>query len=528
MSRRLLAAALIGAVLSSPFVAAAQGARDTVSILVRNDSVGFDPHRVSGRGAAEVLFMLTDTLVAVEDDQKTLHPLLAKSWTVSPDGLTYVFDLRQDVKFCSGRAMTAADVVYSLKRLVAPETRSPAAWRAGKVRSITARDAHTVEYVLERPYNELLLQLAQSFGAIIDKEEVEKLGRDYGVKGLNGTGPFCWGDWKPRSEFVLNRHDAYRWGPAFYENRGPAHVARMVWKVVPEESSIVAAMQTGAGDITYVAPEWAVEQMKRDPRLAVASPRVSNYTAFLGLRVNKELTGDVRVRQAMSLAINREELVKGLWFGQADPATTYVSPGTLDWNGDVRARFDPDAANRLLDEAGWVRGADGVRVKDGKRLAPQLVAAGTPGWRTRSEAIQGALKRVGIDLRLLLPEPALAMAQINSSPDFDAYALFAPYGTAGEAMMVFHSAGIPAPNRVNWRDAATDALLDGGQVALDDAERAAAYAKVQRTIMENAVVIPLAHEKLFLFSNKRLAGVKPHGIYNCGVYKGLDVKVAAR
>lgn len=526
---RPLAAALIGAAILSPAIAAAQTPRDAVSILVRNDSVGFDPHRVTGRGAAEVLFMMTDTLVAIEDDQRTLHPLLAKSWTISPDGLTYTFNLRNDVKFCNGKALTADDVVYSLKRLTAPETRSPAAWRAGKVKSITAKDTHTVEYVLERPYNELLLQLAQSFGAIIDKDDVEKLGRDFGVKGLNGTGPFCWGEWKPRSEFMLTRHEAYRWGPAIYDNSGPAHVARVLWKVVPEETSIVAAIQTGAGDMTYVAPEWAIEQLKKDPRLALAMPRVSNYSAFLGMRANKEMTADVRVRRAIVHAIDREELNKRFWFGQARPSETYVSPGTLDWSGEVKASYDPEAANRLLDEAGWVRGADGFRVKDGKRLAPKLIAAATPGWRTRGEAIQGYLKRVGIDLQLVLPEPALAMAQINTSPDYDMYALFAPYGTAGEALMVFHSRSIPAPNRVNWKDAETDANLDAGQVALNDADRAAAYAKVQRIIAENAVTVPLVHEQLFLFSNKqRVSGVKAHGIYNSAIYKGLDIKLAAR
>lgn len=82
----------------------------TVTILVRNDSVGFDPHKATGRGAAEILFMMADTLVAVEDDQKTLRPLLAKSWSLSDDGLTYTFNLRDDVKFCDGKPMTAADV----------------------------------------------------------------------------------------------------------------------------------------------------------------------------------------------------------------------------------------------------------------------------------------------------------------------------------------------------------------------------------------------------------------------------------
>ncbi|WP_426955794.1 ABC transporter substrate-binding protein [Muricoccus radiodurans] len=518
----LAAAALL---LGRAGEAAAQANRDSVNILVRNDSVGFDPHKVTGRGAAEILFMVTDTLVALEDDQKTVHPLLAKSWTISPDGTTYTFQLREDVTFHNGKPLTAEDVAFSLSRLVAPETRSPAAWRAGSVKSITATGRHTVEYVLNRPYNELLLQLAQSFGAIIDKDEVAALGNEFGSRALNGTGPFRWGEWRPRDRFTLTRNDAYRWGPAVYENRGPAQVRQVVWQVIPEESAIIAAMQTGASDITYVAPEWAVEGLKRDPRLTLAEPRVSNYSAFLGLRTNREMTSDFRVRQAMAMAVNRQELVQRLWFGQAGIAESYINPGTLDYSDQGKVRTDRDAANRLLDEAGWTRGADGIRVKDGKRLSPELIAAGTPGWRTRLEAIQGYMRAVGIELRLLLPEPAAAMSRINASPDYDAYALFQPYGTAGEALMSFHSRNIPAPNRVNWRDAETDALLDAGQVALSEAERADAYAKVQRIVAEKALVIPIAHEKLFLFANRRVSGAKVHGIYNCGIYKGLDLRI---
>jgi ABC-type transport system substrate-binding protein len=501
--------------------------RETVTILVRNDSVGFDPHRVTGRGAAEILFMLTDTLVTLEDDQRTVRPGLAKSWTVSPDGLTYVFSLREDVVFHNGRKMTAEDVVYSLSRLIAPETRSPAAWRAGAVKSITAKDAHRVEYVLERPYNELLLQLAQSFGAIIDRQEVEALGRDFGVKGLNGTGPFRWGEWLPRDRFTLLRHDAYRWGPPIYENAGPAHVRRIVWRVVPEENTIVASMQTGAGDITYVVPEWAVEQLRRVPRMTVAEPRVSNYSAFLGLRTTREMTADLRVRRAMAMSVNREQLVRGLWFGQAGVAQSFVNPKALDHSPRGDVGYDPAGAARLLDEAGWERRPDGFRYKDGKRLQPEVIAAATPGWRVRLEAIQGFMKEVGIDLKLLLWEPAAAMARINTSPEFDAYALFAPYGTAGEALMAFYSRNMPAPNRVGWNDPRTDALIERGMTALNDADRSAAYAEVQEIVARNALVIPLAHERLFLFSGRRVTGVKVHGIYNCGVYKGLDIRVVA-
>lgn len=163
--------------------------------------------------------MMADTLVAVEDDQKTLHPLLAKSWSLSGDGLTYTFNLRDDVSFCDGKKLTAADVVYSLKRLIAPEARRPPGV-FGKVSDIAAQDDTTVVYTLKEPNNELLLHLAQSFGSIIDRANVEKLGADFGVKGLNGTGPFCWAEWRPRDQFTVLRHDAYKWGPAIYDNKG--------------------------------------------------------------------------------------------------------------------------------------------------------------------------------------------------------------------------------------------------------------------------------------------------------------------
>ena len=139
--------------------------------------------------------MLADTLVTLDYDMKTIQPGVAESWSVSPDGLVYTFNLRKDVKFCDGKPMKAEDVVYSLKRWINPETKSPVRWRAGKVADIVAKDDYTVDYKLSSPYSEMLYQLTQSFAVIVDKDNVAKLGPDFGVKGFNGTGPFCWVDW---------------------------------------------------------------------------------------------------------------------------------------------------------------------------------------------------------------------------------------------------------------------------------------------------------------------------------------------
>ncbi|HCW17399.1 MAG TPA: peptide ABC transporter substrate-binding protein, partial [Achromobacter sp.] len=190
--------------LAAPMHAVAQSDK-TVLILRELDTDKYDPHRTTARGAAEVLFMAADTMVGLDYDMKTPVPALAKSWTVSPDGLTYTFSLRDNVTFCSGRKMTAKDVVASYERWLNPETKGLERWRAGPVDSITAPDDVTVVYKLKKPYNELLQQMAHYMHSVINIDQVKELGPDYGVKAFDGTGPYCFQSWSPRNEVVLTR-----------------------------------------------------------------------------------------------------------------------------------------------------------------------------------------------------------------------------------------------------------------------------------------------------------------------------------
>ena len=164
--KRLLAATTV--LLLSATAASAQ----SLTIVREVDSDRYDPHRTTARAASEILFMLGDTLVALDEDMQTIHPSLASSWTVSDDGTLYTFNLRDDVTFCDGKPMTASDVAYSLKRWVDPDTNSPVAWRAGDVVDVRAVDDYTVEYELSAPFSELLYQLTQSFAVIIDEANV--------------------------------------------------------------------------------------------------------------------------------------------------------------------------------------------------------------------------------------------------------------------------------------------------------------------------------------------------------------------
>lgn len=521
----LLATAIAGGLaLATPAMAQAQ---NTLTIVREVDSDRYDPHRSTARAASEVLFMLADTLVSLDHDMTSIKPGLAESWTVSPDGKVYTFKLRSDVKFCDGKAMTADDVVYSLKRWIDPATRSPVRWRAGPVEDIVAKDATTVEYRLTAPFSELLYQLTQSFAVVIDKANVEALGADFGVRGFNGTGPYCWGEWRPRNDMRLRRHDAYRWGPPIYENRGPAHIQEIVWRIVPEENTRLAAVLTGQSQATQYVPYSGMAQIRANRNLRIVDNPAAFWTYFIGFKVDKAGVDDPVVRRAMVMAVDQEAISRDINYGETEPAYSYIHQTATDWNKAVDSRLirtNVAEANRILDEAGWVRGADGFRSKNGVRLSPLAYGFTGSTWQKLMETVQGDLRKIGVDLRIQLFDATVAWGKL-ATQEFDLFGMSFPYITAGDALnLYFRSANAPTPNRMNWKNQDTDRLLQTGMTAVSDADRAAAYGQVLQQVHDAAVWIPLYHEPMKVAATSRLAPFKAHNIYGCGLYKGLDLR----
>jgi peptide/nickel transport system substrate-binding protein len=514
---------LIAAALLAPGLAAAQ----EITIVREVDSNNYDPQRSVARAAAEVLFMLGDTLVTLAPDMETIEPGLATSWEVSDDGTVYTFTLRDDVSFCDGKPMTAADVVYSIKRWVDPETRSPVAWRAGDVADVVAVDDYTVEYRLEAPFSELLYQLTQSFGTIVDQANVEALGEDFGVNGMNGTGPFCWENWTPRDKMVITRHEAYDWGPPIYDNQGPAHLERITWQVVPEENTRTVALLTGQSEITQYIPYIAVQQLRDAPDVEIVKSDAAFWTYFMGFKIDKDTVSDPAVRRAINLAVNQEAMAEDLYFGEVEPAYSYISQKAVDWNSALDDRlltYDPAEANRILDEAGWTRGDDGVRSKDGVRLAPLAYVFAGSGWQKISEAVQAYLREIGVELVIQPFDATVAWGKL-ATQEFDMFGMSFPYVSAGDALnLYFRSENMPTPNRMNWSDPETDRLLDAGKTAVEDSVRAASYGAVLEQVHDAAVWLPLYHEPMIIGQSSRLETVTPHNIYGAGLYKGLDLK----
>jgi len=526
LRRSLLgAAALAGLAVTA---AEAQTPRNTVVFLREIDADRYDPHRSTARSTGEAITMMTDTLVTMDFDGRTIRPGLAESWEVSPDGRLYTFRLRRDVTFCDGRPMTAEDVVYSINRWIAPATRSPVAWRAGPVKEIRARDPHTVEYELNAPFSELLSQLTLFFAGVIDRNTVERLGENFGAQGFNGTGPYCWVSWTPRSELVLQRHPNYRWGPPIFENRGPAHVERIVWRVIPEPTARLAALQTGQGDVTQYIPPVAMESLRRVPGITLATQPNYFWDFFLGFKTDKPVVSDRAIRRAVHQAVDRDALVRAVWFGTAIPARNIVNPNTLDFDAESERlvpTHDPAAAQRTLEEAGWRPGPDGIRVKDGQRASFLVYGLTTLENQRQAEIIQQMLRRVGIEMRVQLFDATVGWGRL-ATQEFDAFFLSYPYFSAGDALNLYwNSFNRPTPNRMNWNNPQTDAWLLEARTATDPQVRARALANVQRQLAEEAPWLTIAREQLFVASSSRVSGVRAHGLYGIGVYKGLDIRV---
>ncbi len=520
-ARRVIVTAL--AVLVALAVAAPAMAQKTVTLIREIDTDRYDPHKSTARSTAEVLFMVGDTLVALDYDLKKVVPGLAKSWTVSKDGLTYTFKLRDDVTFCSGRKFTAKDVVANYERWMNPETKGVVKWRAGDIDRVVAVDEHTVDYKLKRPFSELLYQMTQHFHVIVDAEQAKQLGQDFGVKAFNGTGPFCFESWTPRDQTVLVRHAGYKWGPPIYHNAS-AQVDRVVWKVVPEENTRVQALKTGQADASQYVPYWSLKELQADKRLTVTKAQNYFWTYFMGFKIDRELVQDVRVRKAMNLAVDQKAMTSAISFGYAEPAYSYIHPAVLDFDKGMKLDAfgeNLELAKKLLDEAGWKMGPDGFRHRNGKKLAPLFY--GFTNAREYAEAVQGDLRKVGVDFQVQLFDATVAWGKL-ATQEYDVFGMSYPYVSAGDALnLYFRSANIPVPNRMNYRDAEVDQWLAAGSAALTAEDRAANYAKVQRKVHDAVLWMPIYHEPLFLVVGPKLKPVKAHGIDGAGLYKGLEL-----
>jgi len=327
---------------------------------------------------------------------KSLKPVpsLAKSWAVSDDGLTYTFQLQDDVKWHDGEAFTSADVDFSLGTML-PQTHPIARTTMASIESIETPNADTVVITLKKPFSAFLTALAMNTAPMMPKHIYE--GTDYKKNPANatpiGTGPFKFQEWKKGEYIQLVRNEDY-W------IEGLPYLDEILFRVIPDEAARAIALERGDvqvtsfSDIEYVD----IDRFRQSPDFDVTYEGYEFFSPLSWIEINhrKGPLGDKRYRQALMYAIDRDFIADAIWFGSAKAATGPITSTMQFYDPDVsKYALNLAKAEALLEEMGLTKDASGVRNKVKLLCLPY----GTTFVRT-CEYIKQALSKVGIDVTL--------------------------------------------------------------------------------------------------------------------------------
>ncbi|MBM6593329.1 ABC transporter substrate-binding protein [Microvirga pudoricolor] len=463
---------------------------------------GLDPHLITAFPSFMVVNgNIYEGLTAVDKDLK-VGPGLAESWTVSPDGKTYTFKLRQNVKFHDGAAMTADDVVSTIRRVQSKDMASPLASRLAAVETATAVDPQTVELKLKEPSAPLLASIATI--AIVPKSV--ETNKDALQKAPVGTGPFKFQEWQPNGFILLSKHDGY-WGA------GSPKLSGLKFNIVPESATRQVGLTNGQYALLPNIDAATALQLKGKPGVKLGETLDLAYT-LIGLNTSKPPFDNPKVREAVNYAINRQEIVDAALFGAGVPGGP-LSPALKNWAVDV-AQFacykpDPAKAQALLKEAGVAM-----------PVAVTMNVLPRQDVKDIAQVVQEQLNKAGFKVELKNQEQGQFIqdwrnsnfdmfASINAgSPDPDDY-FYRTFRTGGST------------NVFKYSDAEIDKLLDGARTMQDQAARKAAYDEVQKKLACSGPVAHLAYGTLFSAMRDKLQGYDVMPNRSLGTLRGASL-----
>jgi peptide/nickel transport system substrate-binding protein len=476
-----------------------------------------DPHVGGNYPQGLISTQYLESLVS-RDADGTIISWLATDWTPSEDGLTWDFTLRDDVEFTDGTPFDAAAVQANIAHLQDPATGSSTGYLAlGKVLATEVVSPTEVRLTLSSPDSSLLESLSQPWLAM-ESPTALKRSQDENCAAPVGTGPFIVDAWARQNSVTLVRNDTYNSPPADATHTGPAYLESIVWSFIPESATRYAALQSGEVDmIDNAQPDTIIQAEASDTIVHLDAPRPGAANR-IELNSGKAPFDDERVREAFIRSADVDSAVTGLFQGTATRSYSALSSvETLGTSREDLFGYDPEAANALLDEAGWTeRDSDGYRTKDGIRLSvvfPVSTNQSIPAEQSVFEQIQATAQETGFDVQL---SPMDLSSWYGALFTNEYNAVSAPYTKIGPDVLriLYHSDSItPAPsgyfaNLAQLNDPALDALLTEGSQTADPAERARLYSAAQDIVLEGFYVLPLYDQQNHYLYSSTVLGIR--------------------
>lgn len=498
----LLGAAGLAATLSGCGGTAAASEDGTFVFATGKEISCLDPHVNGDMPQASIAANYLDSLVS-QDSEGGIQPWLARDWSVSSDGLTYTFTMRDDVWFTDGTKLTAEAVRANLDHMVDPDTQSGTT--GGYLKPYVGTeivDETTAVVTLNRPYAAFLEVLAQPFLGI-ESPEALKRPQAENCNSPVGTGPFKIVDYVPQTRVSLVRNEDYNSAPPYAKHQGPAHIEKIEWRIVPEDSTRYGLLRAGQVDALDLMPSVHFGEAEADQNVElILQDRPGNPTNLI-LNSTRAPFDDLAVRKAFLHSAYVEAGIDSVYFGTVTRAGGPLSSTTGFYSPDFENVYDPDPdeAARLLDEAGWTeRDGEGYRVKDGQRLTVHFPY--TPGsWPTAHQAlvtqIQATAKKAGFEVLIENGDYA-TVSELGNNFAYDLRADYWNTNTADVLRIVFsseytESAGF-VPNGSGFRNPQLDSILNDALATDDPAEREDLYYQAQQIISDNALQLPLYNQ----------------------------------
>ncbi len=452
---------------------------------------GIDPHVNASSELGIPLTSIYDTLVYQDPATGQFTPGLAESWMISDDGKTYTFKLRRDVKFHDGEPFNAQAVKTTLDRIVAPETKSQKAiFMLGPYDHAQVIDDYTIAISLKEPYAPLLDSLSQVYTGIASPKALAQWGQEYQMHQV-GSGPFKFVEYVPQDHLTLARNPDYAWGPSVFAHHGPAYLDEIVFKFYEDPATRSLALESGEVHVMGEVPPQDVERLTADGRFALHSASIPGQPLQFFLNTQRPPTDDLRVRQALLHATDRQAIVKAIFRNNSPVAYGPLAASTLGFDPTTQLLYPYDLARAraLLDEAGWQdTDGDGWLDKNNQPLRIEAMVMSFGFVPEVTQLLQAQWKEIGVELASqVVPYGTLLQAGREGT----AHAIpFLISGSDPDLLRSFYQ----STGSFNWAKVSDSSLDEWLSLAAAEGRwenRRQTYMQIQQHVMRLALIVPI-------------------------------------
>ena len=478
-------------------------------ILVRGeigDASNLIPLLASDSASHNIAGMVYNGLVKYDKDMNITGDL-AESWDISEKGLVITFHLRKGVKWHDGQPFTAADVLYTYQITVDPQTPTAYAEDFKMVKRAEVLDDYTFRVTYGKPFAPALISWSSS---ILPRHLL--WGKDITKSPLTrhpiGTGPYKFKEWVAGQKIVLVSN------PDYFESR--PYIDGRITRIIPDTATMFLELRAQNLGMMGLTPLQYTRQTENNLfRKNFNKYRYLNFAyTYLGYNLKNPLFTDKRVRQAISSAINKDEIVSGVLLGLGKPATGPYKPGTWAYNDKVKIyNYNPQKARELLREAGWVKlNKEGILEKDGKPFVFEIIT--NQGNETRqkcAEIIQRQLAEVGIKVKIRILEWSAFVTNFINKRKFDSVIMGWTIPLDPDAYDVWHSSKTKPEelNFVSYNNPEADKMLEKARGTFDQKERKKCYDRFQEILAEDQPYTFLYVPDALIIIHNRFHGIEP-------------------